>query len=99
MSKKWSVSLDRPGSGWSTIIEAETEASAIAQATLQYREKPDTIYEISEKTILDRKLGELDEIHTYQIKELLEKQQSTMSKLLETQAKARRKFILANVLL
>ena len=94
MLKKWSVSLDRPGAGWTTIIEADSKASAMEIASLQYRQNPDTAYEISEKTILDRKLGELDEIHAYQIKELLEKQQSAMSKLLEAQAKARRKFML-----
>jgi hypothetical protein len=93
--KKWRVSLDRPGSGWTTIIEADSKAQAMAIAWMQYRENPDTAYEVSDRDILSQALVELDREHQSAMDKLLEKHNDKVNKLMRDQAKERARLILA----
>ena len=93
--KKWRVSLDRPGSGWTTIIEADSKDTAMVIATWRYRENPDTAYEVSDQDILSQSLVELDREHQSAMDKLLEKHNDKINKLMRDQAKERARLILA----
>jgi len=93
--KKWRVSLDRPGAGWTTIIEADSKDTAIAIASWRYRENPDTAYEVSDKNILSQALVELDREHQDDMQKLIESHKEKVYKLMLRQAKERARLVLA----
>jgi hypothetical protein len=93
--KKWRVSLDRPGAGWTTIVEADSKDTAMVIASWRYRENPDTAYEVSDRDILSQALVELDREHQSAMDKLLEKHNDKVNKLMRDQAKERERIILA----
>ena len=93
--KKWRVSLDRPGAGWTTIVEADSKDTAMVIASWRYRENPDTAYEVSDRDILSQALVELDREHQSAMDQLLEKHNDKINKLMRDQAKERARLILA----
>lgn len=93
--KKWRVSLDRPGAGWTTIVEADSKDTAMVIASWRYRENPDTAYEVSDRDILSQALVELDREHQSAMDKLLEKHNDKINKLMRDQAKERARLILA----
>ena len=93
--KKWRVSLDRPGAGWTTIVEADSKDTAMVIASWRYGENPDTAYEVSDRDILSQALVELDREHQSAMDKLLEKHNDKINKLMRDQAKERARLILA----
>ena len=93
--KKWRVSLDRPGAGWTPIVEADSKDTAMVIASWRYRENPDTAYEVSDRDILSQALVELDREHQSAMDKLLEKHNDKINKLMRDQAKERARLILA----
>ena len=93
--KKWRVSLDRPGAGWTTIVEADSKDTAMVIASWRYRENPDTAYEVSDRDLLSQALVELDREHQSAMDKLLEKHNDKVNKLMRDQAKERARLILA----
>ena len=93
--KKWRVSLDRPGAGWTTIVEADSKDTAMVIASWRYRENPDTAYEVSDRDILSQALVELDREHQSAMDKLLEKHNDKVNKLMRDQVKERARLIFA----